>query len=153
MTGWCLFSSRMWPRIAAGLMLAALTGCGSRPGLTGARTPVAGTVTLDGEPVPFALVEFSRDEGKGEIESAVVQNGRFELKAGGGLPEGHYSVAILPYVPEVEETASMTPEQRKAITASQGLVPEGYHRRGALSAEVKAPSSSGLTFAMKKGGP
>jgi hypothetical protein len=134
-------------------MLATLAGCGSRPGLRGARTPVAGTVTLDGEPVPFALVEFSRNEANGEIESAVVQDGRFELKAGGGLPEGRYSVAILPYVPEVEETASMTSEQRKTIAASQALVPEGYHRRGALTADVKAESPNELTFAMKKGGP
>ena len=126
----------------------ALAGC-SRGGLTGERLPVSGTLSLDGKPVDIALVEFSQDADQGEVQSAVVRDGRFSLDGGSGLPAGQYSVAVVPYVPEIEELGAMPPVEKARIAASGNRLPEHYRRRGLLTARIEAGKTNVIPLEME----
>jgi len=144
----------MIPRPAcrlAALILAAIVshpGCAQR-GLSGERHAVQGTLTLDGKVVPYAVVEFSQDADRGQVQSAIVRAGRFSLETAAGLPAGIYSVAVMPYVPEIEETATLAPAERAGIAASQSLVPEIYQKRGLLKATVEPEGANEIVLAME----
>lgn len=74
--------------LAAGLVLAA--GCGSH-------ATVAGTVTLDGAPLPNATVVFTPADGGGAPAYGTTgPDGRFTLSVGSevGLPPGEYAVGV-----------------------------------------------------------
>lgn len=128
--------------------IAALAGCSQR-GLSGERQPVTGTLTLDGKPVEIAVVEFSQNTDKGEVQAVVVRDGRFSLEGPSGLPAGRYSVAVLPYVPEIEELGGMTATEKSKVAASQGGVPERYRRRGLLTASIQAGRANAIVLDME----
>ena len=82
-----------WPRSRRVLMMmvVVLAGCGSR------LVPVAGTVTLDGEPVAGAKVTFI-PAGPGIPATGTTDaTGRYELRIGSGrtgVPCGRYGVTV-----------------------------------------------------------
>lgn len=129
------------------LVILVFSGCGTN-GLRGERLPVSGTVTLDGKPLPYGLVEFSQAAERGELQTAVVRDGRFSLATPQGLPEGRYGVCLLPYVPEAEELDRLPPEERKAVAAASDRIPPPYRRRGVFKAEITGPDPAPLTFEM-----
>ena len=139
-------SSCCFAAVLLGLVLQ--LGCAER-GLSGQRLPVVGTLSLDGKPVPYAVVEFSQDVERGEVQAAVVREGRFSLDAAAGLPAGAYSVAVTPYVPEIEEAGSLTPAERTRIAAAQTAIPEVYQKRGVLKATVEGSGASALALSME----
>jgi hypothetical protein len=79
--------------------LTSLVGCGGVR-----RIPVAGTVTLDGQPVNGGVLTFSPDTAKGNTHAisctSPVREGRYELQtvgitrsdSGSGIPLGWYKV-------------------------------------------------------------
>jgi hypothetical protein len=81
--------------------LTSLAGCGGVK-----RLPVAGTVTLDGQPLDGVILVFSPDSAKGNEAqiscSAPVKEGRYELQTigitradtGSGVPPGWYKVTL-----------------------------------------------------------
>lgn len=122
-------------------------GCGTG-GLRGERLPVSGTVTLDGKPLTYGLVEFSQLAERGELQTAVVRDGRFSLAPPLGLPAGTYSVCLLPYVPEADELDRLPPEGRKAVAAASDLIPPSYRRRGVFKAEIVGAEPAAMAFEM-----
>ena len=78
-----------------GLLPAALLGCGG----DGDRVRVTGTVTLNGDPLPHALVTFHPDGATGGLGGSgkTVADGRYTLtpaQGGPGLLPGAYKVVI-----------------------------------------------------------
>lgn len=131
-----------------GIAVLVLAGCGH--GLTGERQPVSGTVTLDGKPLPYGLIEFSQDADRGQLQTAVVTDGKFNLPASAGLPVGHYTVCLHPYVPEADVLDTVSEKERLAISAASDLIPQNYRRRGSLEAVVEAGGKSDLAFALSR---
>jgi hypothetical protein len=87
--------------ILGGLASITLVGCGGVK-----RIPVAGTVTLDGQPLDDAIITFAPDAAKGNTAqiscSGPVKEGRYELQtagttradSGSGAPPGWYKVTV-----------------------------------------------------------
>jgi hypothetical protein len=73
--------------------LVALGGCGGANPL--GRQAIRGTVTLDGVPLASGSIEFTPLEGSGVGSGAVIEAGKFEIPAEGGLPPGKYRVSIV----------------------------------------------------------
>ncbi len=113
-----------------------LGGCGGGPDLPPV-TPVSGTVTLEGKPLPRGMVQFSPDNIKGTRGAPAVGNidseGRYSLKTAGvdGAIVGHHKVRIEARQEPRNEMDSMPPS----------LIPQRYMN----------PDTSGLTFEVKEG--
>lgn len=131
-----------------GIAVLGLPGCGH--GLTGERQPVSGTVTLDGKPLPYGFIEFSQDADKGQVQTAAVTDGKFNLPANIGLPVGRYCVCLHPYVPEADVLETVSEKERLAISAASDLIPPNYRRRGSLEATIEAGGKSDLAFALSR---
>ena len=85
-----------WKCLVCLAALALLVGCGTS---TGPNTvPVTGLVTLDGTPVPGAVVTFSPQTADGQAAAGTTDgSGRFELTtsvSGDGAVPGSYFVGI-----------------------------------------------------------
>jgi len=86
-------------RPAAWVIVGALLvgGCGSGAKLV----PVAGTVTLDGQPLPVGSVTFQPEAGPGnanqEVPVGKIVDGKYELTTHGkkGAPPGKYKVVVV----------------------------------------------------------
>jgi hypothetical protein len=91
---------RGWLSLAVlgALALTSVVGCGVR------RIPVAGTVTLDGQPLNVGTLVFTPDETKGNTSNIVclsrIKDGHYDLETNGvtrsdsgkGVPLGWYKV-------------------------------------------------------------
>jgi hypothetical protein len=111
-----------------------MTGCG------GIKTPplgcVEGAVTLDGAPLPAALVVFTPD-GSGRSSTAVTDTG------------GRYSLSFLREIPGANvgrHTVRIT-----TATGKRGvreILPSRYHRKTELTATVQ-PGTNTIDFALQ----
>ncbi|MCC7335223.1 MAG: carboxypeptidase regulatory-like domain-containing protein [Pirellulaceae bacterium] len=112
------------------------TGCGN--GLSG----VSGTVTLDGEPLEKAFVEFSPPNGRpsmGKTDS----NGYYRLEystSQTGVEAGEHKVRIFTH-----EDASIDMKTGEPTPAVKEIVPAKYHRKSELTAQVE-PGSNDIDF-------
>jgi hypothetical protein len=123
-----------------------LAGCESKPY---ALAPVAGIVTLDGKPVPGAVVNFqpqatgeSRSPGPGSTGRCDAE-GRFELKTirdEPGAVMGVHTVSIYSYSPESPVVADGGTESHKEI------IPDRYNYASELTFEVPASGTSTADF-------
>ena len=119
---------------------AALVGCGKSD-----RGYVSGTVTLDGQPLPAATVEFQPDEGSpsiGETDDA----GHYELAisaAEKGAVVGKHTVRVSTYRIEAHEdgTREVIPEK----------VPSSFNSESANIREVK-PGRQTIDIEIPSGG-
>ena len=111
------WSSRWWNRAAQtaclALALAWLGGCGSSDLI-----PVAGTVTVNGQPLASGSVTYHPDAAKGnksqDIASGEIKDGKYEMYTGNkrGVAPGAYKVAVIgdPFggnVPEKKATPTI----------------------------------------------
>jgi len=96
---------------------------------------VTGTVTLDGQPFPGAIVTFISTAESGTTSTGVTdQEGRYRLKftfKKSGAMVGHNQVKIEYEAPSAED------ETPRSATKQRSL-PAHYQKKGTLSAEVKA---------------
>ena len=94
-------------------------GCGDS---TGAGSQVAGTVSIDGEPVEKGLISFSpRESGIGRPATADIVDGRYEAKE---VPIGN----VLVQIHATKETGKMVADQDGGGEYAEilDLVPEKY---------------------------
>ncbi len=110
-----------------------MTGCG------GVKTPplglVEGTVTLDGRPLPAAIVVFTPD-AQGRSSTAVTDTG------------GHYALTFLRDIPGANvgtHTVRITTATGKR--GVQEILPSRYHRKTQLTATVQ-PGTNTIDFAL-----
>jgi hypothetical protein len=76
-----------------GLAISMLFGCGRTSTLE--MVGVGGSVTYQGKPIPEGEIRFMPQEGtKGPVSTAIIQDGRYEVKARGGVPAGAHRVEI-----------------------------------------------------------
>ena len=105
-----------------------VSGCGGGPSLG----EVSGKVTLDGQPLAGALVEFQPSEGRGSIGSTDAQ-GVYKLsytEDSQGAALGKHTVRI---------TMANDDEDQKKPGA--GTIPARYNSKSELSADVKSGSN------------
>ena len=122
-----------------GLLLA--TGCGGAPNAAA----VSGTVTLDGQPLANAVVNFQpagseRNPGPSSI-GRTNEKGEYNLEMAGvgrGAVLGAHKVKI--YCP-VEDAESNKPEEDRR-TKQKDRVPPKYNVQSTLTKEVKAGNNT-----------
>jgi hypothetical protein len=127
--------------IAVTLLLAA-AGCGSPD-----RVAVSGTVTLNGQPVTNATIQFFRVGETAPAGGAVVTDGKYELPARPGLPPGTYAVSISS--PIGSGSGSLTAVPGAASTPATGFkdrVPAKYNTDTELRADVTAKGPNKFDF-------
>jgi hypothetical protein len=77
-------------------------------------TPVSGTLSVSGKPLPFGVVTFQPDATKGNATRfsplGTVRDGKFELQTNGksGAPVGWYRVTIATEIPGVSPPPGVT---------------------------------------------
>lgn len=122
--------------LSIGFLAAVLaTGCGDRPDLP-PMAKVSGTVTLDGQPLSYGMVQFVPDSSQGTEGPPGVgridKKGCFTITTAGvkGAVVGHHRIRV----------KSEEPFNEEALSRGQTLLPEHYndHKTSELTTEVKA---------------
>lgn len=128
--------SRSLPTLAvAAIALFGLSGCGSGNGVS----PVSGTVTLDGQPLPDALVSFYPAEGRLSTGTTDSQ-GHYELDYTAdqkGAEVGKHTVKITVATVQGEGGPARAPKEK---------VPSRYNEDSELTAEVSSGTNSNVNF-------
>ena len=140
-TRWCL-------ALAAGLTALAAAGC-SRSGDELPREPVAGTVTLDDQPLPEGTIQFTPAKVAGPAVGggSPIENGQFAIARESGLVPGGYKVAI--YAADPRQSATTKGPIRKGTVLARERIPAIYNSMTTLTAEVKQGGSTDLKFDLK----
>jgi hypothetical protein len=131
---------------AAGLIVAMLlaSGCGKARGPD--RYPVAGTVTLGGQPLPDGEVYF-RIPSTGSIEVLPVKDGSFE----GLAAAGRHRVEIYRFEqpqPTAEQLAGLDEMARVLARERRNLIPAAFNARSALEADVRPDQANRFEFSL-----
>jgi len=117
---------------AAGL----LSGCGENSD----RSRVHGKVTLDGRPLPAAVITFTpASETKGPLVGGQIENGSYSLKGNSGPLPGSYHVLIS----QSTETGEMfTPFPGEAPTQRmEESIPDRYNSKTILQVDIEKGSN------------
>jgi hypothetical protein len=121
-----------------GILLLCLAGCGggedTGDGL--AREAVSGTVTLDGQPLSGAVIQFlPSDPSAAGGASGDIEGGKFAIESGQGPIAGTYRVVISTRMgPDVD--ASQPPGE--IPKPKKDPIPAKYNTKSTLTADVKA---------------
>ena len=115
---------------ALSLFLAALSGCGgdNSPPLAS----VKGSVSLDGKPVPHAVVRFQPEGKEGPSYAETGDDGQYELafsRTKKGAVQGRHRVRVT--------TASLSTDSQGRETETPELIPAKYNAQSQLTFEVK----------------
>jgi hypothetical protein len=112
------------------------------------RVPVAGTVTLDGTPLPQGMIQLDpAPETKGTTVAAAISGGKFAIAKTQGPVPGKYKVKISSRPP-----ASVKPGEAPGGTPKPApeTLPAKYNTESTLEAEVPAGGTRALDFALKQ---
>jgi hypothetical protein len=112
------------------------TGCGGQ-----VRRAVAGTVTLDGQPLDQAVVQFVPLDAGGRKTGAPIAAGRYAVPQDVGLLPGRYRVEIADD-PPIDPT--MRPDQVRQ--QARRRLPVSYSTSSPLTVEVAANGSPDFDF-------
>src|SRR6056297_1516134 len=128
-------STARWPircvfTIGSLVCLSALIGCG---GPATDRVPVAGEVTLDGQPLDRGSIEFHPDGEEGTVTGGVISEGTFEIPAVQGAKPGNYSVRIFASGGDVEVAPDEPPGPEGEGQVSEERIPAKYNTETELS--------------------
>jgi len=116
----------------------AITGCGGKDDVGPSLTPVSGTVTLDGEPLPDADIVFHFKGSKPEkyvgASSRSDSEGRFQVKSGKqlGIIPGRHKVTVA-----------------RSNSDAQPEVPEKYSSLDTTDLELEAKSDVATGYVLK----
>jgi hypothetical protein len=129
--------SRAIRSTATVLVLVAVVGCGNR----NEPVKVAGTVTVDGTPLEYGIVNFLRPESKAAAAGGSIQDGKFAL----AVPPGSYRVTIT----GTRKVAGKVEKSEMGDEAAvEPVVPTKYSQDSPLTAEVTGDGKE-LTFALE----
>ncbi|AGA25519.1 hypothetical protein [Singulisphaera acidiphila] len=140
-------------RPASLLLLATLPlgGCGtdsSAPADPYTRVAVAGTVTLDGNPLSEGTIQLDpAADTKGPTAAGEIHQGKFAIDKTQGPVAGKYLVRISGR-PIVKISEGTQPGGTPKVTPDP--VPSQFNTKSKLETDVPADGSSNLEFALKK---
>ncbi len=136
-------------------LLLAVVGLGA-PGCSGSgddlpREPVAGTVTLDGQPLADGVIQFgpvASAEGPTIGGGSSIHDGRFSIARESGLVPGRYKVAINAGQPKKRAEITKGPVA-KGLGLAQELIPAKYNSQTELTAEIPKGGTSSLNYELQ----
>jgi hypothetical protein len=119
------------------------------------REPVAGTVTMDGQTLPEASIQFSpTGDTKATGANTQVKDGQFSIPREDGLVPGTYKVSIshaeLVEVADkgkIKAPPSSIPSRTKRIGPE--MIPARYNTKSELTAEIKPGGTRDLKYDLK----
>jgi hypothetical protein len=112
------------------LVLLFVVGCGG-----GGPVPVAGQVTLDGQPVTGHIV-FVPNSNDGPKRGGAIENGRYDIPKEKGPVPGAYRVEI--YSQRKTGRVIKGPDAEQSGVETTEAIPEKYNRATTLSATLTA---------------
>ena len=120
-------------------LCALLSGCGGAKYSGDKRFPLAGEVTIDGQPIDLGSISFIPAGGEGRGSGGVIQDGKYAVPEEKGATAGNYRVEIrwLKLTGRKlrdPDTGEMYDERREAL-------PDKFHTSSDLSAEVPLPEN------------
>lgn len=119
-----------------------LAGCGAP---TGDRVPLAGEVTLDGQPLDRGSIEFHPD-GEGTITGGMILDGKFEIPANQGAEPGKYIVRIFSSGDSIAPEPDGPPGPEGQDQISEERIPAKYNKETELRAEIGDEGAESLRF-------
>lgn len=116
-----------------------------------ARVAVEGTVTLDGQPLPGGqILLIPTGNHRGPLAGGSIETGKFRIEQIDGPTIGLHRVEIRPEDPLVSAFRQNPQRPKQQLQqqppASQLTIPERYHRRSTLTAEVIATGENRFHF-------
>lgn len=130
-----------------------LSGCNSRDYTGPERVPVSGTITFNGNPIPYGVVSFS---GTGELRGASgpIHDGKYMIAEKFGPNLGKYKVSILGYpsvptsvdTPDSPGAEEIYDDTGESLTSQ--MLPREYNSQTKLEVEmVKGPNQHDFELA------
>ena len=131
------FRCSWFPTLSLFVVIAAsvFVGCGGGGAKGPAMHSVAGTVTLDGQPLSQGSIVFDPADGKGTATSCGIKDGAFK----GTCPVGAKIVRI-----SASKESSEKDEYGSVVSVS--LIPDAYNSSSTLKADIAAKDNTGLKF-------
>jgi len=121
-------------RTIFGIGLAVLiAGCQADP-----FTDVAGTVTLDGAPLPEGEIIFMAPDNSVTPSSGVISNGQFHFRATHGVKKV-----------QINATKDSGKREMDGWVIRESIIPERYNVKTELTAEVKSGEPNNFMFELK----
>ena len=131
-----------WGCLALAALL--LGGCGEQSDLD--RTVISGEVTYQGQTVEDGLIRFVPVEGTpGPPAGSVIKNGRYEVKASGGVPVGTCRVEIRG-LRAVGNANSGGPQVPGLGERRQQYIPQQYNRQSTLKVDIDPDETTTQDF-------
>lgn len=153
-----MFTNRIlgWARLSASaccLAVLGFAGCSKPEGPL--RVPVAGLVSLDGNPLPTGSIRFiPTGKSKGPAAVGEIIDGEFELTEEDGPIIGSHRVEI-----DVPNAAELDDDQAFARRIEQGQprseqpsIPPSYNRRSILVVQIGEEGEFELNFPLQSNG-
>jgi hypothetical protein len=110
----------------------ALAGCG---GSVGGKVPVAGTITIKGQPITEGTINFaSASPAQSVFTGSLIKNGSYDIAAENGLPPGQYIVRISAAEPGTIATDPLPGETGPPL---KDRVPPEYNAHSKLTVNVE----------------
>ena len=127
---------RRWYNLLLVALTATACGCGSADFEN--RQAVEGAVTMDGQPLPKALITFIPNSGTaGPKATGVIVDGKYEIHQSFGPCPGEFTVKIETITPEIEALSSGDYEAlHRSVGQESVMVAPEYNRDSQLQASV-----------------
>jgi hypothetical protein len=124
-TGWC------FPLVCFALLAA--SGCGE-PNPLGRRA-IHGSVSYQGKPVDYGMIQFSPNDPQHSVNSAaMIEGGKYQIKVSQGLPPGSYQVMISSPDPSKQEKVEEMPGDARTFAVER--IPPKYNLKTTLKLDV-----------------
>lgn len=121
-----------------------LVGCG--PGNELGRVPIAGSVSLDGQPLDRGSISFE-PVGEGTSSGATITNGTFAIPEEKGLPPGKYKVRVFSAAGEAAAPEDQPPGESNVIQKER--IPKSWNTSTEQEIEVKDTGEGEFKFDIK----
>jgi len=111
------------------------------------RVPIAGTVNLDGKPLPEGAILFSPVAGAGTAvasSSGQIKDGAFTIPRDHGPVPGDYKV-VISHLDQPEGHVPM-PRPGKKVVRPKELIPVEYNSKTTLTEKIPAGGKSDLKY-------
>lgn len=122
------------------LFVVGLAGCGSS--VEDPSVPIAGKVTLNGDPLPEGNITFFPADGQGATAGAPIKDGVYETR----IAPGPKTVRIT-----AQREDPNTPPDPRGGPAMRQYLPAKYNSRTTLKTDVPAEGSSTINFELATG--